>query len=841
VPSVSQTPVDQHATVKAKLLAALDLPPLAREAYVSDLDRDDPVAARRVRQLLDAHHRAGTFLDVPDEDVGALPEDVPATPPVPVGARIGLFTVEREIGRGGMGTVLLGSRDEAGFTQRVALKIIRGARYDASAAARLVEERRILAGLNHPSIAHFVDGGTTPDGLPYLAMEFVAGTPITDYCDAHGLTIRQRIRLFLKVCDAVHFAHQRLVVHRDIKPSNILVTSEGLPKLLDFGIAKLADPLHTSSTATVCVLTPHYASPEQASGGPVTTISDVYSLGVLVYEMVTGTGPYRSVSADSAPLAVLDAIRREPVERPSLAAGRGGRGPLDPDLEAILLKALRKDEADRYGSVEQLAKDLARYLDGRPVEARAGSRTYLTRKFIGRHRGAVAAAAAVVLAIGAGGAATAWQASVARQQRALAESRFRQVQEFSRSLLFDVHTSLRRVPGATEARRLLLDRAVTFLDGLAADAGNDHAFKLELAAGYQRLADVQGNPVSENVGDSAAALVSIDKAGRLVDDVRAASPDDADALQRAIEIAFDRANAPALGEDDTLAAEARHAALVAELDSRRLTAARAVRTLAKAYSDIGVLRTGRNDFEGAEHAYRRAVRLFASLAPGERDVAAAQHGFALKRLGGVLLRRQRLDESEGYYRQALAIDEAVLKRPGVDDRDRYAITFTLSDLGLVLSRRGRWDDAVALWTDALARRKAISDADPKDVRAVGGVATLYGRLGYAAQARGDVATAVSYYRWQLALREQLLESQSGSPATNRAERNWAALSLAEALGLQGQQAPLGPTRRSWFAEGRRLVQGVPRGDGTKTGPSGSGSAFLELHDRLTALFASGND
>ena len=328
------------------------------------------------------------------------------------------------------------------------------------------------------------------------------------------------------MCSALAYAHQRLVVHRDVKAANILVTAAGEPKLLDFGIATL---LATDGSATTGLtqtghhnFTPDYASPEQIRGERVTTASDVYSLGIVLYRLLARRPPYLLHG-----LSTLEMIRVVcEVEPPPMhtVAVPERRGVLRGDLDRIVAKALRKAPQERYGTIVELAADLRAWQAGRPVTAATQSIAYRARRFVRRNRGSVAAAAALAVTLVAGIAATAWQARVAAVERDKAQQRFRQVREMSRSLIFDVHDSLRTVPGTTEPRRLLLDRAVQFLDGLAAGAGADAALKLELAEGYRRLGLVQGSDGTDNLGDTAGARASLAKATRLLDEVRLADP-----------------------------------------------------------------------------------------------------------------------------------------------------------------------------------------------------------------------------------------------------------------------------------------------------------------------------
>jgi serine/threonine protein kinase len=412
------------AEVERLLDEALEVAPAERAAFLERTARASPALRAEVERLLRASARPPGFLDGAGQDYAAPLMNGEDEGPASSGARVGPYRILGEAGQGGMGTVFLAERDEP-YRQRVALKIARGAlALDGHLLRRFGEERQILAGLQHPHIAQLLDGGVTEEGLPWLAMEYVQGEPIDRYCAVRALGLEARLGIFLAVCDAVQFAHQHLVVHRDLKPSNILVTPEGQVKLLDFGIAKVLEVAPDSAadrealTRTgVRVLTPEYASPEQIRSEPVTVRSDVYSLGVLLYELLAGRRPYRLTGR--TPLEVERAVLEQEPERPSAVAGAPRlRRRLRGDLDTIVLTALRKEPARRYQSVDRLATDLRRYLEGRPVTARPDTWRYRAAKFARRHRLRLAAAALVMLSLVGGLAGTAWQARAASHEAA---------------------------------------------------------------------------------------------------------------------------------------------------------------------------------------------------------------------------------------------------------------------------------------------------------------------------------------------------------------------------------------------------------------------------------------
>ncbi len=397
---------DRWERIERLLDAVLELPPAERRAMLERECPDDPALRTEVLEILAAGEEPDPLLDRPAVRADTVIAAVTGERPVPIPERIGPYRIERLIGEGGMGMVLLAHRDDGHFDQQVALKLVRhGPHLDARIVRRFREERQILATLNHPGIARLLDGGITEHGLPFFAMEYVEGERITTYCEQRSLGIEERLSLFARVCDAVAHAHEKRIVHRDIKPSNVLVTTEGHPRLLDFGIAKLLGPdAEGTGPARTChserLLTPEYASPEQIKGEPVGISADVYCLGVLLYELLTGRRPFRRAgrTAHELELAVLEqdptrpseAVRREPLRRR-----------LRGDLDAIVLTAMNKEPERRYRGAAELAADVRRHLTGKPVIARSASPIYLVRRWVRRHRGAVlsAAAGAVLAAI----------------------------------------------------------------------------------------------------------------------------------------------------------------------------------------------------------------------------------------------------------------------------------------------------------------------------------------------------------------------------------------------------------------------------------------------------------
>jgi serine/threonine protein kinase/Tfp pilus assembly protein PilF len=439
---------ERYQQIKEIFNATMEQNPSARGAFLSKCCNGDLLLKESVENLLAAHEKSAGFIEKPAFSLAA--DFIHAEPSSATDEqRIGPYKIIDELGHGGMGVVYLAERDDDVFKNRVAIKLVRRGLDNEDIVGRFINERQILANLNHPNIARLLDGGTTQNGLPYLIMEFVEGLPITEYCDEHKLSTEARLNLFRDVCAAVHYAHQNLVIHRDLKPGNILVTKDGVPKLLDFGIAKVfnAEVAQTEATMTVArVMTPDYASPEQVRGKAITTASDIYTLGVLLYQLLTGHRPYRLKTRLPDELSRI--ICEEEPEKPSTAVIRideakenGRTFTLTPDvvsqnrsevpaklrrrlkgdLDNIVMMAMRKEPHRRYASVEQFAEDLRRHTNGLPVLARQDTVNYRFSKFVKRNRLAVAAASVIVLSLIAGIITTAWQAKRANEQARLAD------------------------------------------------------------------------------------------------------------------------------------------------------------------------------------------------------------------------------------------------------------------------------------------------------------------------------------------------------------------------------------------------------------------------------------
>ncbi len=492
---------------------------LAERSVFLDQNCETDEIRKEVEKLLQAEDSADNFLETSALDFAQIINP----------QKIGKYKIINEIGRGGMGNVYLATRED--LRQKVAIKIIKRGLDSPDILRRFHHEREILATLEHPNIARLIDGGTTEDGLSFIVMEYVEGVSIDEFCKNANLD--EKLQLFRQICKAVAFAHARLIVHRDLKPQNIFVDKEGTVKLLDFGIAKLVstDTLAPKGTATsLGMMTPNYASPEQIRGEQVTTATDIYSLGIILYELLTGVLPYDL--QDKALDKVLEIISQITTTKPSENPKTKIQNPkLKGDLDNIVLKALQKEPERRYQSVKDFSEDIRRYLVGLPITARPDTFRYRATKFVQRNMIAVTAASLVFLSLIGGIIGIYYQYSVANRQRALAEKRFGDVRELANKVVFRYHDEIQKLNGSTSLREELVNDAVKYLDVLAADEINDVPLKLELARAYQKIGDVQGRPYTANLGKSEDAAASYQKAIDILENAVAKSPKEIE-LQR---------------------------------------------------------------------------------------------------------------------------------------------------------------------------------------------------------------------------------------------------------------------------------------------------------------------
>ncbi len=762
--------------------------PEHRRQFVQHRCASDPELLREMLSLLDAEAASGDWLETP----------VLAKTP----GRVGPFQIVRELGYGGMGVVFLAVRAQGEFEQRVALKMLRSDVNPQSVLRRFEQERRILSRLEHPSIARLIDGGEGAAGQPYLAMEYVDGQPIDAWCRDRQPSLHQKLKLIEQVCAAVHYAHQRLVVHRDIKPGNILVTADGAVKLLDFGVASLLE--EPSGPITGLLMTPEYASPEQVTGAGVTTASDVYSLGVVLFQLVSGSLPYTPQT--SGPLDIARAICEQVPPSPT-----------GTDLDDVILKALDKDPAQRYESAAALAADLEHHRLGLPVLARRPTLRYRTAKFVRLYKWPVAASTAAFIAITA-------LSVVALRQRAIARDLFRDSRALAGSLIWDVERTLReKTP--TEARQILLARATAYLEGMRRGQSSDPSLAVDVAFGYRSLGEAQSVIGNSGGRDPAKAGASFAEGVALIDSYLSSYPKDPRAIREsaALHNSLGRLH---LTQGRSDQAEREFLKARQDYEHARLNPAPGIAPwqdgydLASVTLSLGDLAAVRGDWPKLEQLRRETVAIAAPLLSKYPKDDSLRHLVALaeKRLGAVLSYLGKHAEAADHYRQALGIDEEDYRRSPGPQR-RLDLSFSLSEMGGVLANLKRPDEARPYFYRALALRREAFSADPSDSHARFALARLLVRtanfernqsaLLHAAQLL-DEAEKIEpspLFQAQLYYQKAFLEAYRHSPANAvlNARKGLAFLDQVEmAKALPAEHRPMRPELRQLISDGGRL-------------------------------------
>ena len=727
--------------------AALALDPNERSEFIAQACVDDDRLRLEAEELLSAHERADRAFGTTEHPALALGE---LESPNLAGLRLGPYRLTKEIGRGGLGLVWLAERVDGEFEQHVAIKVIKRGMDTAQVLERFRAERQIVASFEHANIAQLIDGGTTDDGLPYFVMEYIQGQPIDRYADERRLTVNERLRLFLQVCDAVSYAHQRLIVHRDLKPQNILVTPSGVPKLLDFGSAKALQEAGGQQGADTLSgfqpLTPDYASPEQFEGRPTTTQTDVYSLGVVLYELLAGRSPYRPRSWSAWDVSA--SVRSSDIPRPS-AANRQLRG----DLDAIVLMALRKDPERRYASVEQLSTDIRRHLHGLPVKARPDSLWYRGGKFVQRNTAAVMAGVLVVVALLGGAITTAWQAREARLQAQLAhhahgraEQRFAEVRKLANALLFEYHDAIRELPGATPVREQLVADALSYLNGLAQESAGDASLQRELALAYRKVAEIQGAPDDHaSLGDTAGAISSHRKSLAILEALLAANPDDPQIRRDVADGTLELANLLSVTENqaEAMAHASRARSLYEPLAPQATLPVDQRLALANAYGLVGAISLESGKAREALEIHGQQLELLAS-AP-----AADQHSAELRRARSTV--HQHIADAQSTFGDLEAALES--RRLSLQLRIELAAEFPYNtDYKRLVGASHYWEadtlqqldrtrEALEAYLRSLAIDEELAAADPSAHRGAYSVV----RVGNMLDRLGDHDQALDYY------------------------------------------------------------------------------------------------
>ncbi|MCB1024004.1 MAG: protein kinase [Acidobacteria bacterium] len=669
---------------------------------------------------------------------------------------IGEYKIVREIGRGGMGAVYEAIRTGENFSQRVALKVIKRGMDTEAIISRFRHEQQILSSLEHPNIARFLNGGMTDDNLPFYAMEFVEGEFIDEYCRNRNLNIDERLKLFRKVCEAVQFAHQNLIIHRDLKPKNILVTEDGTPKLLDFGIGKILSPGSFEAVGTATqfgMMTPDYASPEQIRGAQIGTPSDIYSLGVVLYQLLTGEKPYRANSGNDFELqkAILETAPTKPSAVNSSKVGAERSISLPKDIDRIILKAMHKEPAGRYKSVQESSEDIRRHRAGLPVYARPLTWKYRGGKFIRRNKASVIAGALVFLSLAAGITVAVRQTLEAREAERIAQNRFEDVRNLANNVVFKYHDAIADLPGSTEVRKMLVSDALEYLDRLAKNSSDNSELQKELARAYLKMGDVQGEMYAANIGDTKGALASYKKAVDLLEAAVKKNPEDIAAKEILI-TAYDsyaflglRTSSPGdlkeiVNKAIVLQGEITRSRPMNDSDTARLI---------ELYIRLGDVDVGDRAKEGQDFGIRlahhmKALPLAEALYRSRGDSAANTKTLArvYQRIGtdhislaeeaeangDLALSKEQYARSLEFHKKSFEMIEKIYQSDPESNESRRYMESGFAIMSKSLSAVGKYEEALEYAIRNLKLSKEVFERDPADKEGEFSVSLAYGVL-----------------------------------------------------------------------------------------------------------------
>lgn len=689
-----------------------------RSTLIEHLCGNDTALMEEVRALIEASEAEESLSARLAAGLGRVPDANGH------GRSVGPYKLDRLLGRGGMGAVYLAYRADGEFQQQVAIKLIDFPLTTDLFRDRFRMERQILAGLVHPYIARLLDGGMSSDGELYLAMEYVEGVSIVRFCKENRLSLRARLLLFKKVTEAVQYAHQSLVIHRDLKPDNILVVADGTPRLLDFGTAKLLTPLPSSSEFTLLGLqsfTPQYASPEQVMGRPITTASDIYSLGMLLYLMLAEVPPYEMKEFTTE--SMVRVICNEEPPRPSAVAVSAE--PPDADLDAITLKALRKEPQERYISADQFSADIQACLEGRPVLARRGTFRYRAGKFARRNKLALAAAGLLLVTVLAGLVGILWQWRAANLERRRVEARSEDLRQLSNSLLSEIDEAVKELPGSTPVQQLIVQRVLEHLDHMAKDAAGDRVTQLDLVGAYTRLGNLQGNPYEQNIGDAKGALVSLDKAIAIAKSLEFKNPKDSSVLGALAMAEKARSNVlfgVSRTRESVVAMRAAIDAFNAQFADTVATPAQ-LNESAGAYNGLGdqlglpgVASLG--DSAGALDAYHEAVELSRRALAIDSKFTRSRRTVAIdySKIGDIVVQTDPA-AAASEYRKSLSAWSALMAGGDSSATTRRGLARVYLKLGMALSASLDFKSALAAYDKADETLRPYAAADPKEIRA----------------------------------------------------------------------------------------------------------------------------
>lgn len=766
----------------------LDFEDQGRPGALEALCPGDPATAAAVRQMLDQLPAAESYF-------ARFPTQEDAATPRMDGRRAGAYRITGELGRGGMGVVYRAVRDDGQFVRPVAVKFVSLLAAGGEAWRRFEREKRILAGLRHPNIAELLDAGVSDEGTPYIVMELVEGVPIDEYCRGRSLGAGERIRLVQRIAGAVDFIHRNLIVHRDIKPGNVLVTAEGAPKLLDFGISRVLAPDGQEDDRTAPdrrLMTLNYASPEQLRGEPVSTAADVYSLGLLLYELLAGRKAY---SLSGSPAADL---LRQVLEEDPPPPGAGA------DLDQIVMKAIHKVPAGRYASAREFAADLENYMTGRPVSAMPPARLYRLGKWVRRNRLTVTIGAFLALVLLAAGSVVVWQMQVARRERAAAERRFHEVRKLANSILFEFHDPVSRLAGATEVRRLMVSRSLEYLDSLARDARTDAALQLDLISAYTRLGDIQGNPNRANLGDTKGALASYRKARTILEELLQADPRNLTAsLELGRVLGLLGAQLVHVGRRaDSLEVKKKALTHWEKLVKDAPGDERMWRGLGAACSEMATATDGQlSHHDRLAFAHRARVVLTKLLESRPADPERMRNlAIVHKYLSGMY--QDDANRMMEHARAAMKLDERRVAAAPFDAAARMEFAQSLSMVATGCERNGDLPAAAAFAERSADLRRALWEADPKDHRVRDRFAYALTLLGRFRRRQGDWRGALASLNEAIGHTEALAGGSDFYMAWHNLA--WARLERAEVYRKSGSGDVCGEYHRAAEAY-RRLV------------------------------------
>ena len=801
--------IDRWQQVKQILHHASELPQNQRSSFVLQASNGDQELIDEVESLLLSFDDAESFLeDAPIQlsGIGGTLE----------GRWIGDYQIETLIASGGMGSVYLATKQMDGVPMRVALKVIRFATTQESLVRRFRLERQILAQLTHENILRLLDGGVTADGLPYIVTEYLDARNLEQWLAETQPTLSARLKVFQAICDGVAYAHRNLIVHSDIKPGNILITRDGTPKLVDFGIARLlsnkddSDPDSGQLTITMSpAFTPWWASPEQLRGEPLSIESDCYALGRILFLLLTEQKPFDFTAFSTQ--QILEKLKREPPPRPSLITGDGR---LKGDLDNIALKSLEYERHHRYRSVDALSDDIARHLACRPVSARPQTRTYRLQKFVRRNKGLVTVISIATLAILITLGFAFYQAQQSRRNYDASRQRFEQLRTLANSLIFEADDALIRLQGATEVRIRIVKSALGYLDELAKQDSSDPQLKEELAAAFEKIGEIQGGAGSTNLGQSAQALQSFRKSEALREDLRRAAkkPVDFHRTNNNLARIYARLSAALRDVGDVegaLTYERKALGIRQVLFEGEPNNLNFKRALASSLTTLSGSLSQAGDYPGVMDTRQEALRMHEEIVASNPDSSADLRALALAlaRMASIEMHENQFKESLQHYQRAFDIDSGLLRRNPSNVQFQISTGWSHNNYGVILIRIGRANEALVHFAKARSFFETVSNGDESDVRSRTLLATSRIRTAEALLSLKRPQQALPFVEAAISEREKLAaQNQSSAGVQGELAEAYAALGNLRVALRQPAKAV------SSFLNAKRMLTEIIRAD-----------------------------